>query len=693
MRIWHVGDFWSPERVDGVSNAAWLLAAEQAHLGHDISLIISSAPDNAALGIAAGAGIALVRTSKSILRFSNEVRRILQRRLPDVVHMHSVFIPQQAVMARVLRQRGIPYVIKPAGGLLPQVLRRNVIKKGLYSLLIERPRFMGAAAIANVTPGEEDAIRAYLPSFRKPVRWISNPVNVQELGPHRWQGVPSNAAQKRISFLGRFDVLCKGIDVLVEIARMLPEAQFDLYGTEDAKTRDWLARLQQKQPANVAFHEPIFGAAKGKMLAGATLYLQPSRWEGFGISVAEAMYLGVPCAISGTMNMAGIFRPRELGLVLSADPRDAADQIREALSRPEQLQQWSQRGRDFARTHFHPRVVVEKYLALYQEAIDARSAGQGKSNSAGRTRRTGSKAHARQRSGRAALVPADIRASIKRKIARMMERFAGRTRGSPRTVVLCYHSIAEIDVGLAVDPPMLREHIGILRELGFSFRNFSDLVDELRAYGTPSENVACLTFDDGYEDNLTQAAPLLLDLKVPATVFVTSGLMLGDRAVCEHFRSRARYETNFMSPRQVAELHRAGFEIGAHTHTHPNMATLSVERTREEVARSKTALEDAIGAPVHTFAYPFGKRSIHYTPMTVRAVREAGFSAAAAVAFRAVPPARSVRLFEVPRFFVSRGDTPDTFRQKVCGHFDWLGTIQERAPRWLKAMVSPEDRY
>jgi hypothetical protein len=74
-------------------------------------------------------------------------------------------------------------------------------------------------------------------------------------------------------------------------------------------------------------------------------------------------------------------------------------------------------------------------------------------------------------------------------------------------------------------------------------------------------------------------------------------------------------------------------------------------------------------------------------------VRAAGFRAAAAVAFRGVPAGSSVRIFEVPRFFVTRADSPETFRQKVCGHFDWLGAIQENAPRWLKSIVSPEDRY
>jgi len=66
---------------------------------------------------------------------------------------------------------------------------------------------------------------------------------------------------------------------------------------------------------------------------------------------------------------------------------------------------------------------------------------------------------------------------------------------------------------------------------------------------------------------------------------------------------------------------------------------------------------------------------------------------AAAVAFRGVSLRHSIRMFEVPRFFINRSDSHESFQQKVAGHYDWLGAIQESTPHWLKAMVSPEDKY
>ena len=258
-------------------------------------------------------------------------------------------------MARVLRQRGIPYVDQAgwrsaAAGAAPEHDQEGPLRHVRRATALHGRRGDRESS----RPAKKTPIRAYLPSFRNPIRWVPDPVDVEELGPHRWQGVPSNAAQKRISFLGRFDVLCKGIDVLVEIARMLPEAQFDLYGRRTRKTRDWLARLNRS--SRPTSRSTSLSSARQRARCWPAPAFTSSRRAGKGFAFRSLKPCTWACPVPSrrTNNMAGIFQPRELGLVLSADPRDAADQIREALSRPEQLQQWSQRGRDFARTHFHP---------------------------------------------------------------------------------------------------------------------------------------------------------------------------------------------------------------------------------------------------------------------------------------------------------------------------------------------------
>jgi peptidoglycan/xylan/chitin deacetylase (PgdA/CDA1 family) len=82
-----------------------------------------------------------------------------------------------------------------------------------------------------------------------------------------------------------------------------------------------------------------------------------------------------------------------------------------------------------------------------------------------------------------------------------------------------------------------------------------------------------------------------------------------------------------MSDRELLDLDAGGLiEVGAHTHTHPNLAAQSADVQRDEIVRSQARLQNVLGRPVESFAYPFGL----HTPETVRLLRDAGFSRACA---------------------------------------------------------------
>lgn len=362
MRIWHIGASPSLKKVDGLSATVWIVAGEQALLGHQVALILNALPDEAALALATQTGLELIHVPVSNKRYDLKVLKPLMHSTPpEVVHMHSVFLPKQASLAIVLVRNRIPYIITPNGGV---DFRRGWLKKSLYSWLVEKSRFAAAAAITVVTPKEEKPVRALVPRYRGIVRWIPNPVDACNL--QSWKG---DTEAKRLVFLGRFDVLHKGIDILVDIARLLPDVEFHLYGTEDAKTKEWLEQLQRNLSPNVHFHSPVFGIEKAQVLAGASLYIQTSRWEGFPLSIAEAMYAGLPCAMAETLNFAEIFRQHDLGVVLPPNPQKAAIRLLEVLNQPALLQNWSERARAFAQAHFPPRAVAKGYLNLYEQVL------------------------------------------------------------------------------------------------------------------------------------------------------------------------------------------------------------------------------------------------------------------------------------------------------------------------------------
>jgi peptidoglycan/xylan/chitin deacetylase (PgdA/CDA1 family) len=93
--------------------------------------------------------------------------------------------------------------------------------------------------------------------------------------------------------------------------------------------------------------------------------------------------------------------------------------------------------------------------------------------------------------------------------------------------------------------------------------------------------------------------------------------------------------------------------IGAHTMTHALLSSMSAEEQKEEIRSSKTVLEEMLGHPVSTFAYPFGARG-DYNGASISAVRSTGFALACAnfpgVVWRRTDP------FQLPRLLVRDWD-------------------------------------
>jgi peptidoglycan/xylan/chitin deacetylase (PgdA/CDA1 family) len=192
-----------------------------------------------------------------------------------------------------------------------------------------------------------------------------------------------------------------------------------------------------------------------------------------------------------------------------------------------------------------------------------------------------------------------------------------------RSVILCYHGVGptntRIDPGfLRIRPGVFRAQVQILIEAGFEFVTVSEFV--ARAGGEePPAGLAALTFDDGMDDNHAVVLPILTELGLRATVYVASGL-IGKANPWMAEVSGAR----MMTEAELRDLVAAGFEIGAHTVTHPDLAELDYEACLREMAESRTALEELLGVQVPTFAYPFCR----YGPAARAAVRAAGFTAA-----------------------------------------------------------------
>jgi peptidoglycan/xylan/chitin deacetylase (PgdA/CDA1 family) len=275
--------------------------------------------------------------------------------------------------------------------------------------------------------------------------------------------------------------------------------------------------------------------------------------------------------------------------------------------------------------------------------------------------------------------------------------------------ILIYHRV------LASPDPLNPDEVvadGFEAQMRFFSRHFAVLplleAARLLKQGKLPRRACCITFDDGYADNLTVALPILQRYRLPATVFVATGYLggqtmfndavthaiaacakphldlaeldlgrhaletTGDRraaidAILKRFKFRApeTRETDLqkllaiaecgpsppgpmLSRDQVRQLADQGVEIGGHTVMHPILTSVSHERAQNEIVDGKRELEAITGKSVKVFAYPNGKPRRDYAACHVDMAREAGFELAVTTVSGLATPMSD--LFQLPRF-------------------------------------------
>jgi peptidoglycan/xylan/chitin deacetylase (PgdA/CDA1 family) len=194
---------------------------------------------------------------------------------------------------------------------------------------------------------------------------------------------------------------------------------------------------------------------------------------------------------------------------------------------------------------------------------------------------------------------------------------------SRRAIVLGYHGVAQTrrrdDLSmLLVSPDRFRSQLELLLGAGFRFVTLADFVRQAGG-AEPPAGLAAITFDDGMRNNHEVAWPILAEYEIPATVYVTIGFIDGSSPWIG-----AGGDGAMMSEGQLRELAAGGWELGAHTMTHPDMSQLSYEQCLAEIRDSAQALQRISGTAVQTFAYPFGR----YGAAAIAAARDAGMLAA-----------------------------------------------------------------
>ncbi len=191
----------------------------------------------------------------------------------------------------------------------------------------------------------------------------------------------------------------------------------------------------------------------------------------------------------------------------------------------------------------------------------------------------------------------------------------------PERMALYLHSLD------AAEQPALREMLRWCVDQG---RTFVD-TDRYLAPDCPAGAVN-VSFDDNHR-GWHAALELFAEFKVPVTFYTNTCVLRGscsDEEIHRYYDRVAHHgRREPLTAEEIAEIHKAGHLIGAHTHSHLAMKKVPREQAQADLERNRTMLEEITGAKVTHFSYPFGVRR-HFSPELAGMVRSLGFQSIAA---------------------------------------------------------------
>jgi peptidoglycan/xylan/chitin deacetylase (PgdA/CDA1 family) len=253
-------------------------------------------------------------------------------------------------------------------------------------------------------------------------------------------------------------------------------------------------------------------------------------------------------------------------------------------------------------------------------------------------------------------------------------------KNGTRVPILMYHSISENLFGkshpyshINTSPDIFLQQMRCLRQAGYRTIGLCELMDGLGC-GKDLSKTVVITFDDGYQDFITDAMPVLKQCGFTATVFLATGRIQ---------QTSMRFEgVDYLTWREVRELHVEGIQFGSHTVTHPDLRCLGPEQIEYELGYSKEVIEQKLGVAINSFAYPFAfpEENTNFTRLLLDELENQGFeNGVTTILGRA---SLHHNRFFLPRLPVNSWDDQSFFRAKLEGGYDWL-----HWPQWFNKFM------
>jgi len=378
VKILQVTQFFSPVH-GGSAEVPYHLSKELAKIGHEVAVYtsdfklsqdyIDSIPE---------VKVHYFRTWSSWANFyvTPGMMKEAKRRIRhfNIIHMHNYRSFQNMVVAYYAKKYNVPYVLQAHGSLRTFLQKRWL--KGTFDAIWGYKILKDASKVIAVTSIEAEQYKSMGVSEDK-IEVVPNGIDLSEFDnlPERGEfrkKYSLNDSQKIILYLGRIHKI-KGLDLLVkaftELSKHLNEAKLVIVGPDDgylSSLKKLIAELGISD--RVLFTGPLYGQEKLRAYVNADVYVLPSSYEIYGITVLEAMACGIPVIVTDRCGIADVV-VGQAGLVVPHDKEQLQHALLHMLGDDKMRPQFGESGKLLVREQFSLEKMTERVEGIYQAIL------------------------------------------------------------------------------------------------------------------------------------------------------------------------------------------------------------------------------------------------------------------------------------------------------------------------------------
>ena len=295
----------------------------------------------------------------------------------DIIHLQEYRTFQNIVAHYYAKKHKIPYVLQ-AHGALPRIMAKHRLKQ-VYDKLWGYRLLKDATRVIAITKIEAEQYKSMGVSEDK-IEIVPNGIylsefeNLPERGEFRrkW-GI--NDSQKIILYLARIHKI-KGPDLLAKafagLSKEIDDAKLVITGPDDgylSSLKKLIADLEISD--KVLFTGPLYGREKLKAYLDADVYVLPSAYETFPITVLEACACGIPIVVTDRCGIADVI-DGQAGLVVPYEKEQLQHTLRHMLEDDKMRERFSKKGKLLVREKFDWEKIAEQVERVYSTVVEER---------------------------------------------------------------------------------------------------------------------------------------------------------------------------------------------------------------------------------------------------------------------------------------------------------------------------------